>query len=209
VAKSSSADQRNGENIRPYIPAHFDRSSSEADRGVEEKRKDELRKSESAGFKKGYSEGLACGIKEGQKEFCERLGRLESVIRELERVKERKIEELLPEIIDLSLDIARKIIHRQIEQDREIIVSVVRQAIQRLGREEKMTVRVNPADYDTMISNMEMLKEETRLRDVTIEPSASVSPGGCSIETPSGEVDARIEEQIKEIRDAITTALDS
>jgi flagellar biosynthesis/type III secretory pathway protein FliH len=56
---------------------------------------------------------------------------------------------------------------------------------------------------------MEMLREETRLRDVTVEPATSVSPGGCSIETPSGEVDARIEEQMREIRDAITTALDS
>ncbi len=177
--------------------------------GVEEKRKDELRKSESSGFEKGYAEGLARGIKEGQKEVRERLGRLESVIRELQGVKERKIEELLPEIVDLSLDIARKIIHRKIEQDREIIVSVVREAIHRLGREEKMIIRVNPADYDTMISNMEMLREETRLRDVTVEPSTSVSPGGCSIETPSGEVDARIEEQMREMRNAITTALDS
>jgi len=209
VEKSSSANQKNVRNIRRYIPAQFDKSSSEPERGVEEKRKEELRKSESEGFEKGYSEGLACGIKEGQKEVRERLGRLESVIRELDCVKERKIEELLPEIVDLSLDIARKIIHRKIEQDRDIIVSVVREAIHRLGREEKMTIRVNPADYDTMISNIEVLKEEARLRDVTIEPSASVSPGGCSIETPSGEVDARIEEQIKEISDAITTALDS
>jgi flagellar biosynthesis/type III secretory pathway protein FliH len=72
-----------------------------------------------------------------------------------------------------------------------------------------MIIRVNPADYDTMISNIDVLREETRLKDVTVEPSASVSPGGCTIETPSGEVDARIEEQIKEIGDAITTALDS
>ena len=209
MAKNSSADQKNDDNVRRYIPAQFDKSSAEPDRGVEENRKDELRKSESEGFEKGYSEGLARGIQEGQKEVRERLGRLESVIRELERVKERKIEELLPEIVDLSLDIARKIIHRKIEQDREIIVSVVREAIHRLGREETMTIRVNPADYDTMISNIEVLREETRLRDVTVEPSASVSPGGCTIETPSGEVDARVEEQIREIRDAITTALDS
>ena len=209
MAKNSSADQKNSENIRRYVPARFDRSYSGPETGHEEKRKDELRRSETEGFEKGYAEGLASGIKEGQKEISQRLARLESLIRELDGVKERKIEELLPEIVDLSLDIARKIIHRKIEQDREIIISVVREAIHRLGREEKMIIRVNPADYDTMISNIDVLREETRLRDVTVEPSASVSPGGCTIETPSGEVDARIEEQIKEIRDAITTALDS
>jgi flagellar biosynthesis/type III secretory pathway protein FliH len=81
--------------------------------------------------------------------------------------------------------------------------------VKKIGREEKMLIRVNPADYDTMISNLEVLREESRLKDITIEPSESVSPGGCYIETPTAEVDARIEEQIRELRDAITSALDS
>ena len=174
------------------------------------KKKDEsVKKSETEGFDKGFAAGIEQGIRAGQKEISERLSRLESVISELEHVKERKIQEILPEIVDLSLEIARKIVHRKIEQDREIIVTVVREAVKKIGREEKMLIRVNPADYDTMISNLEVLREESRLKDITIEPSESVSPGGCYIETPTAEVDARIEEQIRELRDAITSALDS
>jgi flagellar assembly protein FliH len=208
VAKNSSVDSGKRGTIRSYVPDSLDLSGAEL-RTAEERRKAELRKPELAGFEKGHAEGLSRGLKDGQKEISDKLARLDSIISELDRVKERKIEELLPEIVDLSLEIARKIIHRKIEQDREIIVSVVREAVGKLGREEKMTIRVNPADYETMISNLEVLREEARLRDITVEPAESISPGGCYIETPSGDVDARIEEQVREIRDAIATALDS
>ncbi len=208
MAKSSSADSAKGGTVRSYVPDSLDLSGPDL-RSGQEKRKAELKKLESEGFEKGHAEGLARGLVAGQKEIGERLGRLDSVISELDRIKERKLEELLPEIVDLSLEIARKIIHRKIEKDRDIIVSVVREAVRKLGRDEKMTIRVNPADYETMISGLDSLREEARIRDITVEPAESVSPGGCYIETPSGDVDARIEEQIREIRDAITTALDS
>ena len=208
MAKNSLADRKNQGIVSRYIPAQFDQPFT-VQKSDAEKRSDELKKTESAGYEKGHSEGFAKGIEEGQEDVRGRLARLDSIVGELDRVKERKIEELLPEIVDLSMEIASKIIHRKIEQDRQIIVSVVREAVRKLGREEKMTIRVNPADYDIMISGLEVLREEARLRDITVEPAESISPGGCYIETPSGEVDARIEGQIREIRDAISTALDS
>ena len=210
MAKNSSADKKKSDSAVLYVPARFDQFYGEAGSVDGTKKKGETdKKSETEGYDKGFATGIEQGIRVGQKEIVERLSRLESVISELEHLKERKIQEILPEIVDLSLEIARKIVHRKIEQDREIIISVVREAVKKIGREERMLIRVNPADYDTMISNLEVLREESRLKDITIEPSESVSPGGCYIETPTAEVDARIEEQIRELRDAITTALDS
>ena len=210
MAKNSSADKKKSDSAVLYVPTRFDQVYTETGSADDVKKKGEsVEKSEAEGFDKGFAAGIEQGIRAGQKEISERLSRLESVISELEHVKERKIQEILPEIVDLSLEIARKIVHRKIEQDREIIVTVVREAVKKIGREEKMLIRVNPADYDTMISNLEVLREESRLKDITIEPSESVSPGGCYIETPTAEVDARIEEQIRELRDAITSALDS
>ncbi len=206
MAKNSLPDKTG--TVKQYVPTQFDNGFPDPKSG--EAKLQQLKKQESEGFEKGYAEGVQRGLLAGQNEIGERLARLDSIIRELEGLKDRKIDELLPEIVELSLDMAKKIIHKKIEQDREIIVSVVREAVRKLGgREEKMTIRVNPADYDTMLSSLDVLKEDTRLNEITIEPSASVSPGGCYIETRTGEVDARIEEQIREIHDAISTALDS
>jgi len=208
VAKNSSAELGKKGSVRSYVPDSLDMSGPERFLSSEEKRKIELRKAESEGFEKGHTEGFSHGLAAGQKEISGRLARLDSIISEIDRLKARKLEELLPEIVELSLEISRKIVHRKIEQDREIIISVVSDAVGRLGREEKMTIRVNPADYETMISNLEVFRAETRLKDITIEPTESITPGGCYIEASSCEVDARIEEQIKEIRDAISAALD-
>jgi flagellar assembly protein FliH len=210
VAKNSSANQKKGDTVTLYEPARFDHLRAEISSVDDAKNKAEmLKKSQSEGFDKGFSEGLEQGIRAGQKEIVGRLRRLDSIIYELDHVKEKKIQEILPEIVDLSLEIAKKLVHKKIEQDRDIIIAVVREAVRKLGREDKMVIRVNPVDYDTMLSNLEVLREEARLKDIIIEPAEAISPGGCYIESPTAEVDARIEEQIRELRDAITTALDS
>lgn len=198
---------RKSGSVQAYEPAHFDSGSVVFNRGDQLKSAlDKIAKIESDAFDKGYAEGIAAGSQTVQ----ETARRLAAVIMELEQWRDKKSLELVPDLIDLSIGIAKKIIHANIEKDRENIIEVVREALAKLGgREEKITIRVNPGDYDTMLSSLEVLREETRLRDITIEPASAISPGGCFIETPSGEVDARIEEMLKEIRDAIGTAINS
>jgi flagellar biosynthesis/type III secretory pathway protein FliH len=203
VAKNSLLSGQESETPKLYEPVKFDSGPDRyGGRPHELTSKEKLAKIESAAFDKGYADGLhAVGAA---------AKRLDAVITGIDDFRNKKTIELLPDIVELAADIATKIIHVSIEKDREIIVSVVREAIRKLGGwEEKLMIRVNPADYDIMLTNLEVLREESRLRDITIEPSASISPGGCYIETPSGEVDARIEEQLKEIRDAIATAINS
>ena len=209
MAKNLSAEQKKRPTVSRYVPAAFDQALTENKPDDPKQKAEMLKTIEVQGFEKGFAAGRDQGIAAGRKEIADRLARLDSIIRELEGIKERKLQEVLPEIVDLALEIAAKIVRKKIEQDREIIVSVVRDAVRKLGREEKMVIRVNPSDYDTMISNLDSLREEARLRDISVEPSDSVSAGGCYIETPTAEVDARVEEQIRELRDAITTALDS
>ncbi|HMK61486.1 MAG TPA: FliH/SctL family protein [Dissulfurispiraceae bacterium] len=208
MAKNLSADKKTSAVTR-YVPAAFDQAGSENKLDDPKQKAEMLKKIEEQGFEKGFAAGFEKGIAAGQEEIIDRLARVDSIILELEKFKEKKLQETLPEIVDLALEIAGRVIHKKIEQDREIIVSVVRDAVRKLGREEKMVIRVNPLDYDTMISSLEALREEARLRDISIEPADSVSAGGCYIETPTAEVDARVEEQIRELRDAIDTALDS
>lgn len=205
MAKNSLLNSKESQQPKPYEPVRFESGAAgRGDRSPELTSKERLAGIESEAFKKGYADGISAG----QQAIRETAKRLDEIISELDEFRNKKTIELLPDLIDLSSDIVKKIIHVSIEKDRDIIVSVAREAIRKLGGwEEKIMIRVNPADYDTMLINLEVLKEESRLRNITIEPSAAISPGGCYLETPSGDVDARIEEQLKEIRDAIATAI--
>lgn len=162
---------------------------------------------ENKGYEKGYAAGHEKGIRDGENEVSERLKRLEGIIIELENYREKKINALLPDIIILSMEIAKKVIHKEIELDKNIVMYVVNDAIKKVREhEEKITIKVNPLDYEIMVSNIDVLKEQTGLKGISVEPASSISPGGCYIETHAGEIDARIEEQIKEVENAISTA---
>jgi flagellar assembly protein FliH len=203
VAKNSSPKSDQDESVQVYEPARFDSGSIVFNRRRHDTDKEKLAKIEKEAFDKGYAEG----IRAGSQTISAVSQRLDAVIRELEGFRDKKTEELVPDLIDLSIAIAKKIIHANIEKNRENVITIAREALSKLGgTEEKILIRVNPDDYDTMLSNLDSLRGETRLMDITIEPSAVITPGGCFIETPSGEVDARIEEMIKEIGDAIATA---
>jgi len=159
------------------------------------------------GYAEGHTEGLTKGLAEGKDEVSASLKRLGEIIVSLDQFRENKLTELFPDIIELSLEIAKKIVHKEIDLDRNLIVSVARDAIRKVGeKEENVVIKVNQLDYEVMISYIDLIKEQSGLKNISVEPSASISPGGCYIETPTGEVDARLEEQMKEVEDVISTA---
>ncbi|HEX8948755.1 MAG TPA: FliH/SctL family protein [Dissulfurispiraceae bacterium] len=208
--------------IQPYEPMRFeedalpgrtDEGPAETRDAKEEFREEDIRelvsKMESQGYEKGYGEGRAKGVADGEKEIRGKMEGLARIIGELERFKEKKANELLPDIVALSLEIAAKVVHKEIELDKNIVLFVAKDAVKKVGeKEENITIKVNPIDYEMMISHVGVLKEQSGLKGISIEPLATISPGGCYIETQTGEIDARIEEQIREIHDAIGTTTD-
>jgi flagellar assembly protein FliH len=207
VAKNSLLKAGMDDSAQPYEPVSFDSGYVAAGR----KKKDDTDKEKIARIEKeAFEKGYADGTNAGSQAVRTAAQRLDLIIKELEHFRNKKTDELIPDIIALSMAIAKKIIHANIEKYQENIVSIAREALARLGgTEEKIMIRVNPEDYETMLTNLESLRGETRLMDITVEPSDTITAGGCFIETPSGEVDARIEEMLKEIGDAIATASNS
>ncbi|MCL4536493.1 MAG: FliH/SctL family protein [Nitrospirae bacterium] len=201
------------DSVKPYKPVQFEEDMSVKSPLKKHDTKEDIqariKASESEGYEKGYAAGYDKGIKDGEKETALKIKRLEGIIRELEGFKRRRINELMPLIIDLSLEIAKKVVHKEIELDRNIVMYVAQDAVKKIEEgEENVVIKVNPLDYEVIIANINLLKEQSGLKDISVEPQSTISPGGCYIETRTGEIDARIEEQIKEVQDVIGTATD-
>lgn len=211
--EKKSLPDHNTSSAQPYMPVQFEddpRRSFEKQRQKEESKKAEALIQEKTGYEKGHAAGYEKGLKDGENEVRARLARFGNIMLELETYREKKIDELMPQIIELSLEIAKKIIHREIDIDRNIIMHVAQDAIKKVGEKEgNIIIKVNPLDYEVMIANLDLLKEEAGVKSVIVEPLASIAPGGCYIETQTSEIDANIEEQIKEVTNAISTAVDS
>jgi len=198
------------DSVRLYEPVRFEEGRDKAASGKGLKKGEGSGELEKEGYEKGYAEGYDKGVKDGEKETAAKLKRLEGIIKEIEGYKEKKVNELLPQFIDLSMEIAKKIVHKEIELDKDVITHIARDAVKRIEESvEEVIIKVSPADYEVMRAYLNELKEQSGLKNIVIEPQQAISPGGCYIEMRTGEIDARIEEQIKEIGDAVGTATNS
>jgi flagellar assembly protein FliH len=210
VAKNSSAEQ-NGSAMRPYAMRRFDETPAEkVVVSKAEAPEAALKRRENEATERGYQAGLEKGMADAQERMEPVIGRLLQILEELENAARRKGEQLLPELIELSIEVAEKVIHKSLEVDREIVVSIAQDALARISNAgEQVIVRVNPADFAVLESRIARLKEASGIKHIVLEPHESILPGGCYIEAASGAVDARIDEQLKEVSGAIRTALDS
>lgn len=171
------------------------------------------------GYSIGYSEGFAQGQETGYKEGYQKgehevntiIAGLNAVLTELTNYRQKQfdalIEELTPEIISLITELAKKIIYKEISVDKHIIISTATEALKKIrNKEEQVVVKVNPLDYEILISHIDYISDASRAKSISFEPDSSISRGGCYIETSTDEVDATIEQRLKEAEDVIATA---
>lgn len=203
------------ETVKVYTPACFDKKAEKEDpQKKQELEAQRIAQLEKEAFQKGYSEGLQKAaleekvmLEEGRKRIEETCQRLEDIIKRLDNYRRDAVEELLPEIINLSVEIASKIVRKEVELDRNIVSYIAQETLSKVeDTNETVTIKINPIDYDVIVEHLSVLKESSGLKHIVIEPVASIEPGGCLVETDKGEIDARIEEQIKEMADAVSTA---
>jgi len=158
-----------------------------------------------------YNKGLEDGLNKGRlltlKEIGTEIKILKGLIEGVERLKDELYVKIENDVVEISVMIAKKIIGDIAEEDRDIVVNIAKEAIKRASDREVLRIRVAPVDYDALNKKRsELLQCIDGIKSLIFEADESVQPGGCLIETNQGEIDARIESQIKVIKGALTAA---
>jgi len=153
---------------------------------------------------KGKTEGKDEGYADGKAEVDRLIQRTQVV---LERAQDKRadiLKETEKEIVNLVLLIARKVIKVISENQRNIIIANVIEALRKVKAKGNILIKVNLADLQlatehkqSFISMMEGAKS------INIVEDSSVDQGGCIIETDFGEIDARIASQLAELENRI------
>jgi flagellar assembly protein FliH len=103
-------------------------------------------------------------------------------------------------VVQLALAIARSIIKREVSIDKEIMLSQIREALHHLVGVEKIKLRIHPRDEEIVRqSRADLFSTSDSLRDMVIEVDEKIEPGGCIVESESGNVDARPSTQLTRI----------
>ncbi len=152
----------------------------------------------------GFEEGREKGFEEGQAEHERLVERLHVIINKAIDRRNEIIEESETQIVNLVVQIAKKVVKVISENQRNVVVNNVVQALRKLKEKTDVIIRVNIEDLEMVTSHVQDIIERVeREHHITVAEDSTVDPGGAIIETDFGEIDARIASQLQEIEDRI------
>lgn len=167
------------------------------DRNLISRAKEEAVSIKEAAAKEGYQDGLA--------QAKEDIQEVKNAITEFLTAKQEVFDYIAPDILEISVDIAKKIIKKELQQDPNIILENISEILKGLSKEEtKITLRVNPAQVSLLKQEIpEVLNNAGLDAKILIVPDETVMEGGCMVTTTNGVIDATIEAQLAVISEAL------
>ncbi len=156
-----------------------------------------------AAWEDGFRQGERAGLAKAEQQAEALAHRYAEAVAELDGFKAALFKRAEQDVVRLAMEVAKKVVHREIHLDRDIIQTLVRVALGRVTVRSAVTVRLNPADYNYLLEHRKELSPHgDEAREIIMVADRSVERGGCLIQNESGDVDARIEEQFREVERA-------
>lgn len=151
-------------------------------------------------FSKGFAQGERAGSEAAAQRGEAMLRRLTETLEELTTLREQMIHQTERQMVQLALAIARRIVHREVSIDQDLLIAMARVALDRLGESAHVTVRLSPQDYEATSAVRSAQWDGTH---VTVVADARVGRGGCRVESEFGAMDAGVDAQIHELARAL------
>jgi len=166
--------------------------------------KGRVAQTEREAYEKGHADGHEKGFEEGKAEVERLVESLHTIITKAIEKRNEIIEEAETQIINLVLLIVKKVIKVISENQKNVVINNVVQALRKLKSRGDVVIRVNLADLELTSEHVkDFMKMVENVKSITVLEDSSVDRGGCIIETDFGQIDARISSQLHEIEERI------
>lgn len=160
------------------------------------------------GYDQGFAEGMRVAEERLRQDFEQRLnderlrtGMLLANVQKQLDMLEQKSERT---VVRLAIAIAEQIVKREMTVDKELVLRQIREALRRVMGVGHVRLRVNPVDEQMVRDHRAaMLGSSDSIREIVVEADEHIPPGGCILESDSGNVDARLATQLKKIETAL------
>lgn len=145
-------------------------------------------------------EGYKAGLDKAQND----IEQLKNSISDYINAKQEVFEYIAPDILEISIDIARKIVKKEIEQDPQILLETILGVLNNISREEaKIVLKVNPSQVSFAKENIPEILSSVGLEIKTnVIADDTIELGGCIVQTSNGIVDATINTQLEIIKES-------
>lgn len=165
----------------------------------------------------GHEEGTAAGREEGIAQIREEEKQIlldananaEKTMADAKEASHAYVLQAEDEIAAIAMDIADKVLPQHFIDVPQIILPLIRKALLKVKDQPEVVIRVSPGDYDLVLlarSEFQAILEGSSAV-LEVRSDEHLGAGDCILETPNGNVDARMATQLEIIRQAVQDAM--
>lgn len=163
------------------------------------------------GYQQGYDEGVQKAEEEMIRKMAEMMEEARNILADAYRSRDQIIQEAEPFLVDLSCNIAEKIVDKQLTVEPAYAMDLIKKNLARKREQGVISLCVSPKQFAFVNAAREELALTVDSQaELQILPDSTVKDKGCVIRSAYGSVDARIDTQLAEIKkELIRIALDT
>lgn len=143
------------------------------------------------------AEAHARGVAEGRAAAAlaleEERTRIAATVQDIAGLRRRILDAAERDVMQLAVSMARRVLHREVQLDPDILLSMAHVALGRLGHRAVATVHLHPADLAAVAAARPIPD------GLTVVADAEVPRGGCRLVSVSGEIDLGVDAQMSEL----------
>lgn len=156
---------------------------------------------------KGRDEGIKQGIAEGLATLQKQLNALETLINDINDSKASYLASFDNELIDISIDMAKKILHSEITVNKDVVLNIAREACKNFRNSDYVKVSFAGCDVDkTVITDKDFIsKISDSINDIRIEILPNAEQGTVIIDNDKEIIDASVPTQLEFLQEIMNT----
>ena len=152
---------------------------------------------EKQGFERGLKEGEARAAKVHEQGLASVRASVAHALEDFKVQREAYFSRVEPEVVQLALSIARKILHREAQMDPLLLTGMVLVALEKVDQGTRVRLRAHPDEVHFW--NHYFSESKSLPISPDIVGDATLQRGECALETEVGHTHISLETQLKEI----------
>lgn len=127
---------------------------------------------------------------------------LKSAIDKMEQIHDQAVGEHKNNICGLCIGIVERILKAEISKNNYDIEKIILETLSQVPNHQECVIKLNPKDIafcEELIRN----NNNSRLRELIIQPDSSIRQASCRVETSAGITDYFIDEHLREIEEKL------
>jgi flagellar assembly protein FliH len=158
------------------------------------------------GYSVGFETGRAAGMAAAEEAMAVSISRLAAVVNGIHENHAAFFRSAERQVVDLALQIAGRVVEREVENMPDLAVNVIRAALEEMDGRTAVRVRVNPADEELLRRRWaQVVPPGIGAERVELQQDERVQSGGAIIETTHGQVDAQLDTKLAQLGNALWT----